>query len=276
MKNNFNLKSEPYWEHRNLADWVENNIYHSNAPRKTKGGLAMVKPKATILFADNDPDFSKARVETLEAEGYHVLLATNPTEARRLLEQNGLDLAILDIRLLDDDDKKDTSGLTIAKEVAPAVPKIIMTNFPSVNAVRDALKPQLGGLPPAIDFLNKKDGLEAMVASVRRSIAVHVEKSPKHAVLDLSEQLEKDYEEARRQAVFIHRVRLVLIIIGGVVISGGAIGVIRGQAAVGILGIMSGTIVEALAGLFSKFAEDANKRMDRYHKELLELYKEQK
>jgi len=232
--------------------------------------------KATILFADNHPDFSKARVEMLEAEEYHVIVATNPTEARRLLQKNNIDLAILDIRLLDDDDEKDTSGLTIAKEVAPSVPKIILTDYPSVDAVREALKPQLHGLPPAVDFLEKKAGPEAMIASVRRSIAVNVEKNPEKAVLDLSEQLEKDYDEARRQAVFIHRVRLVLIVIGSVVIMSGAIGVIMGQTAAGILGVVSGAVVEALAGLFSRFSEEANKRMDRYHKELLELYKKQK
>jgi DNA-binding NtrC family response regulator len=238
------------------------------------GGLDMAK--TTILFADNHPDFSKARVEMLEAEGYRVILAANPTEARRLLEKNGIDLAILDIRLLDDDDEKDTSGLTLAKEVAPTVPKIILTDYPSVDAVREALKPQLHGLPPAVDFLEKRAGIEAMLASVRRSIAVNIEKNPKPVVLDLSEQLEKDYEEARRQAVFIHRVRLVLIVIGSVVIVGGAIGVIIGQTTAGILGVVSGAVVEALAGLFSKLSEDANKRMDRYHKELLELYKREK
>lgn len=232
--------------------------------------------KTTILFADNHPDFSKARVEMLEAEGYQVISAANPTETRRLLERNSIDLAILDIRLLDDDDEKDTSGLTIAKEVAPAVPKIILTDYPSVDAVREALKLQFHGLPPAVDFLEKKAGPEAMLASVRRSIAVNIEKSPKQAVLDLSEQLEKDFEEARRQAVFIHRVRLVLFIVGSVVIIAGAIAVFMGRTNEGAVGVVSGVVVEALAGLFSKFAEDANKRMDRYHKELLELYKKQK
>ena len=232
--------------------------------------------KATILFVDNDLDFSKARVEDLEEEGYHVLSATNPSEARRLLEQDGIDLAILDIRLVDDDDDKDTSGLTIAKEVAPLVPKIILTNFPSVDAVREALRSQLQVLPPAVDFLEKRAGLEAMIASVRRSIAVHVEKKPKRIVFDLSEQMEKYYEEARKQAVFTHRVRLVLIGVGSVVIIGGTIRVVWGQTTAGVLSLVSGVIVEALAGLFSKLSEDANKRMDGYHKELLKLYMKQR
>jgi DNA-binding NtrC family response regulator len=231
--------------------------------------------KITILFADNHPDFSKTRVEMLEAEGYHVILAANPTEARRALEHNGVDLAILDIRLLDDDDEKDTSGLTIAKEVAPSVPKIILTDYPSVDAVHEALKPQFHGLPAAVDFLEKRAGSEAMIASVRRSIAVNVEKKPKQIKFDLSEHMENYYEETRKQAVLTHRIRLVLFAVGSVVILSGAVGVVMGQTTAGIWGVASGAVVEGLAGLFSKFSEDANKRMDRYHKELLELYKKE-
>jgi len=127
-----------------------------------------VSPRGTILFADDDPDFLKTRAEFLEKEGYQVIPATNPTEARRLLEQGGIDLAVLDIRLVDDDDEKDTSGLTLAKEVAREAPKIILTNFPSYQAAREALGPALDGMPPAVDFLDKKDGPEALLQAIRR------------------------------------------------------------------------------------------------------------
>jgi DNA-binding NtrC family response regulator len=228
--------------------------------------------KPTILFADNDPDFLKTRTDFLEQEGYQVVPATDPTEARRLLERGGVDLAILDIRLRDDDDDKDTSGLTLAKEVARTIPKVILTNFPSVDAVREALKPQLSGLSPAVDFVGKQEGPEVMIASVKRSIAVHVKKQPRQVVFNLSEQLEKDYEEARKQAIFTHRVRLGLIVIGSVVIIGGAVGVILGHTTAGALSAASGILAELLAALFSRLSEDANKRMDKYHRELLKLY----
>ena len=124
--------------------------------------------RATILFADNDPDFLKTRTDFLEQEGYRVLPATDLTEARRLLERGEVDLAILDIRLRDDDDEKDTSGLTLAKEAALSMPKIILTNFPTVSAVRDALRPQLEGLPAAVDFVEKKEGPEKLLSVVRQ------------------------------------------------------------------------------------------------------------
>jgi predicted nucleotide-binding protein len=126
--------------------------------------------KATILFADNDPDFLKTRAEFLEQQGYLVVPATSVTEARRKLEIGGIDLAILDIRLESDDDEKDISGLVLAKEVARSVPKIILTGFPSYEYVREALRPQLNGLPATVDFVAKQEGPETMLAAVRRAL----------------------------------------------------------------------------------------------------------
>lgn len=127
-------------------------------------------PKATILFADNDPDFLQTRSEFLKQEGYRVVPAANPTEARRELEAGGIDLAILDIRLVNDDDDRDTSGLTLAREVARTVPKIILTGFPSYDYVREALRPQLDGLPAAVNFVAKQEGPEALLRAVRKAL----------------------------------------------------------------------------------------------------------
>jgi DNA-binding response OmpR family regulator len=62
--------------------------------------------EANILFADNDINFVNTRKEFLEREGYHVIVATNPSDARRILEQERIDVAILASGL--------TSTLTIA------------------------------------------------------------------------------------------------------------------------------------------------------------------
>jgi DNA-binding NtrC family response regulator len=128
-------------------------------------------PKANILFADNDPDFLKTRAEFLEQEGYRVIPATDPTEARRKLESGGIDLAIIDIRLSDDDDEKDASGLILAKESDRTVPKIILTGFPSVDAVREALKPQLDGLPAAVEFVSKQEGPEVLLTAAEKALS---------------------------------------------------------------------------------------------------------
>jgi CheY-like chemotaxis protein len=129
----------------------------------------------TILHADNDPDFLRTRSEFLEQEGYRVVPASSPTEARRAFEQGGIDLAILDIRMVEDDDDKDVSGLTLAKDPAyRSIPKIILTGFPTVQAVREMLGPALDGLPPAVDFVAKEDGPEAMLGAVRKALDIGV------------------------------------------------------------------------------------------------------
>lgn len=230
--------------------------------------------RKTILLADNDAEFLQSAADFLRNEGFDIEFASNPSEARDILEKGHIDLAILDVRLENDNDHRDTSGLRIAKEVAPSIPKIVLSRFPTFETIREALKLGSDGLPTAVDFVAKEEGSEKLMASVRRSLAVYADKHPKRVIFDLSEQLEKDYEEARKQAVFTHRIRLVLVVVGSVVIIAGAGGVLMGQTTAGALSALSGIVVEALAGLFSKISEDANKRMDKYHDELLKLYTE--
>jgi len=140
-------------------------------------------PKPIILFADNDEDFRKTRAEFLEQEGYLVIQAVNSTDARQRLEAGGIDLAILDIRLENDNDERDVSGLWLAKETAEKmptivtsgfmeqmVPKIILTGFASYENVREALAPRVGGLPAAVNFVTKQEGPESLLAAVRRAL----------------------------------------------------------------------------------------------------------
>jgi DNA-binding NtrC family response regulator len=127
-----------------------------------------------ILLADNDHEFLETRSEFFQQAGFTVKCAYSLDEAVRVLEQGDLDIAILDMRLLNDEDDKDFSGLELAAQVAPAIPKIILTRYPSYEAVKQALAPQLDGLPPAVDFLAKQDGSAALVTAVRRALAKRV------------------------------------------------------------------------------------------------------
>lgn len=128
-----------------------------------------------VLVVDNDVDFLETRCEILAAAGYTTLKATSQEEAVKLLEESWVHLAILDMRLRDDDDEKDTSGLALAKdERYRAVPKIILTRWPTFQAVREALGLSLEGLPAAVDFLDKREGIDAMLAAVDRAFDRHI------------------------------------------------------------------------------------------------------
>lgn len=130
--------------------------------------------KATLLLADNAEDFLNERKEFLEEEDYLVLTATTPDAAWQTLRERHIDLAILDLRLKDNNDEKDFSGLVIAREVAPSVPKIILTEFPSVTAAREALSPAINGIPAAIDFIVKAEGNGALLQAVRTALQRNV------------------------------------------------------------------------------------------------------
>jgi response regulator RpfG family c-di-GMP phosphodiesterase len=128
--------------------------------------------RVTVLIVDNDRQFLSSYKEFLEIEGFSVITAHNAAEARKALNGNDVDLAILDIRLANDDDEEDVSGLALAK--APAyhsIPKIILTAFPTPTITMEALKQETGSMSPNIvDFLSKSDGPDAMIASVKHAL----------------------------------------------------------------------------------------------------------
>ncbi|HEY0545499.1 MAG TPA: TIR domain-containing protein [Pyrinomonadaceae bacterium] len=123
--------------------------------------------KAKILFADNDPAYLEAKKARLEDEGYTIVTAANPQEARRKLREEYFDLAILDVHLEDDKDMKDMSGLDIALETSRSVPKLILTSKPSIEKVMKALNPTSDDLPPASAFVSKREGFDKLLKAVQ-------------------------------------------------------------------------------------------------------------
>lgn len=311
-------------------------------------------PKATILFADNDPDFLVTRAEFLRQEGYQVIPVSDVATARRMLEQGDIDLAILDIRLVNDDDEKDASGIALARDAAYRdIPKIVLTNFPSTAAAVQALRTDTDGQSPVLDFVTKEEGPEVMLKAIRQALSVsrrqqtewipyvslvtlagivisggiaivfadarwvvgtiglavlyavftwwvlinrghswainlrrprqrtvatpslEKQEQPAAISLDVPAQLLKDYEAARQQAMRIHWIWLGLIVAGGAIILGGFVVAINGYASVGIAGTAGGAIAETLGLLLTKFAADANRRWEQFHKELVMEYRKQ-
>ena len=58
----------------------------------------------TILFVDNDPDFIDTRTEDIKNAGYKVVQAHTLEAAKKCVSESTIDLAIIDIRMKDDDD----------------------------------------------------------------------------------------------------------------------------------------------------------------------------
>lgn len=108
-----------------------------------------------VLLADNDKDFLSLLGEYLTDAGYAVIYAESVESARAALDHRRLHVAILDIRLTDDDNPEDISGIQLAQESAYAdIPKIILTNHPTYQTAVKALGSP-GGKPGAVDYLTK-------------------------------------------------------------------------------------------------------------------------
>lgn len=120
-----------------------------------------------VLMADNDPFFLATRSRYLEQAGHTVVRANNPQEAEAVLRQVYVHAAVMDIRLTDDDDDADTSGLQLVTHPDfRRIPKLVVTGFGSFSQANQALVPDADGLPGAYGYLQKTDPPETMIHKV--------------------------------------------------------------------------------------------------------------
>jgi DNA-binding response OmpR family regulator len=130
---------------------------------------------------DNMQDFLNVHAKLLERAHYRVYRATSVEKAEKILNEKRVHLAILDIRMEEENDPQDMSGLLLAQKAAyQSVPKIILTGHhddPHVilNYVKTALGISENGVQPAVDFMVKLDGAEKLVETVDRVFARHVQ-----------------------------------------------------------------------------------------------------
>jgi CheY-like chemotaxis protein len=126
--------------------------------------------KSVVLVADNKQATLDATSEALKQAGYATVEANSLPEARRKLEERRMDVAVLDVRLENDDDDKDYSGVTLAQTAAPEIPKVLYTTFPSPEVIRLASGPSLNGPPAVTSIVSKREGPDALVAAVASAL----------------------------------------------------------------------------------------------------------
>lgn len=125
-------------------------------------------PPPNILIVDNDELFAEGCAEFLESAGYRVRTVSDLESAGRALAAGDVHLAILDLRLVNDLDEQDVSGLSLARSSDPSVPKIILTSYQRWEDVRAALGPTDSSQPAAVSFVAKQEGLDVLLSHVRR------------------------------------------------------------------------------------------------------------
>lgn len=243
--------------------------------------------KAKILFVDNDLDFLNTRSEFLKREGYEVVPVSTPLDAIGKANSENFDLAIVDIRLLNDDDDRDNSGLELAKRLRDTLPIIILTNYPLTEYLRRALAVQTDGTRIAYDLVDKRDGPIALLSSIRNTLTIsHRQNKIQYqeyekislqtlppVTLDVPAQMLKDYELARSQADAIARARLI-VFVGGIIVVfiGALLFVVKDKAA--MFTIISGAIATGVGELYARLRfNDAFRRWEQFHKELALFYR---
>jgi len=122
-----------------------------------------------LLLADNDADFLAGCGEFLQSHGYRVVLAESVEAARFHLANTHFHIAILDMRLRDNSDDKDFSGIDLAKNSEGAVLTIIQTNYKNWESVREAMATTRSGKAPAFYYVDKKEGPEFLLQQVERA-----------------------------------------------------------------------------------------------------------
>jgi DNA-binding NtrC family response regulator len=128
-----------------------------------------------ILVADNDQARLEVLKEFFEAQFFKVETAINSVAARAALTRQRYAVAVLDIRLDDDDDESDISGLLLAKTNPSRTPIIILTAFADIDSVREAHSANAHGLPVAVDFISKLEGLDNLLKAVRETLNRNLE-----------------------------------------------------------------------------------------------------
>ncbi|WP_084057199.1 response regulator [Desulfacinum hydrothermale] len=92
---------------------------------------------ARILVLDDEKDACRLMQRVLSAMGHQVLVFTGSAEARAWLEDNEPDLALLDIKLREDNG---LSVLRLLRSRWPAAKVIMITGFPSAETAREATR----------------------------------------------------------------------------------------------------------------------------------------
>lgn len=222
----------------------------------------------TLLLADNDLDYLETASEYFEKLQFNVRKASNPAEAKVELEKGGIDVAILDIRLVNNKDKNDFSGVRIARTVAIEVPKILLTEWPTYEAAATSLGSSFDGLPRPVACVTKKAGLPALLTAVRNTLEFDL--MYRVSSDNLALKLDLDYKDARQQSLWNYRVGLGIAILGAIFIIVGAYLALQNKNFVSALIVLAGVISEMTTVLFFKRIDSSNERMDRYHLEMME------
>ena len=136
------------------------------------------RPKKRILLADNSTAYQRSVLRFLELEGYNVAVVSSQQDAFEKLETEKIDLVLADLRMRDDQDANDVSGLAIAQFASErGIPCIIVTAFPTVDLARAALRARREE-SFVKELIPKASGPHALLDSIRALVGDPTTQAP--------------------------------------------------------------------------------------------------
>ena len=262
----------------------------------------MEMSRQKILLVDNKPTYCDTVREFLERHGYLVLVAYDAATAKTLIEREALSLIVIDIRLVNEEDEQDESGLTLARQIDPNIPKIILTAYPTYNAVREALGPSIDGLPPAVGFVAKQEGLPKLLTTIRLALLqlhptfktqlLRELQAPElwavgerlealgagtfihrlqTATAAATEQLTKMLNDANRRAAHHHKFGLIARVIGIALIVVAIMLLLGGATESGAVSLVFSLLTDFINTVFSKQEDKAHQLARHLYEELQEV-----
>jgi CheY-like chemotaxis protein len=228
--------------------------------------------RETLLLVDNDKDFLDSRADILMKEGYQVFKASAINEAEKLLRENYIRLAIIDVRMKDDKDEKDFTGLDITKNSEFAgVPKIMLSNYPSYDAAKKVLGSILDGILPPVEFIDKRqaDAFEILLQTIRKVLSRDAKlwRGVKEALAGTDSVLDQDYNDAQKQTRTNYIISIIIALAGITIIFLGIFLAFNKQADIGFVSTAGSIVTTAIGYLFFRRVDVTYRRMDNYHKE---------
>ena len=168
------------------------------------------RARATVLLADNDAEFLKLQEKAFESEGFNVLTAVKPADAAEVLKARNVNAFVCDIRLEDDNDDKDISGLELAEKAPPVVGRVITTKFPHDVATGELFKDRIGRESPVLRYVDKSRGIPAIVEAAKKVTVFSMLMQNEDAVWDVF----IGESRARRRTTTVVCITLLLLALG--------------------------------------------------------------
>lgn len=118
--------------------------------------------KPRVLIVENNPTTRVAYQFLLMEWGYEPILGmgagtTLITDSKNKASEKRCSLALIDLRIIDDDDEQDTSGLNLAEELGGKLRPIIMSGYDNIDVLRTMLKKHI-----EIEFFRKTDSRDLL------------------------------------------------------------------------------------------------------------------